>query len=104
MALYSYYVIQIKLLDTDNSKIISRVYNLAGLSFSCKELTDEIKKHFNDFKFRHELDFRDKVAQSWPSSINDKESRVEWGWNPECNNVSKLVETVIQTIKKNNQY
>ena len=88
-------------IEADNSKLRSRVYNLAGLSFSCKELTDEIKKYFTDFQFKHVIDFRDKVAQSWPSSINDSEARADWGWSPECDNVAKLVQIVTKSIKNN---
>ena len=91
-------------IEADDSKLNSRVYNISGLSFCCSELTYEIKKTFRDFKFRHEIDFRDAVAQSWPGSIYDKEAREDWGWKPICDNVEKLTNMMVQTIRDNYHY
>lgn len=31
------------------------------------------------FKVDYEPDFRQKIADSWPKSIDDKESKADWG-------------------------
>lgn len=54
-------------------------YNLAGMSFSPSEIYNEIKKSYPNFKIEYNSDFRQKIADKWPKSIDDKEARNEWG-------------------------
>ncbi|NNF75984.1 MAG: NAD-dependent epimerase, partial [Flavobacteriaceae bacterium] len=55
-------------------------YNLSGVSFSPKELTAAIQKHIPEFKIEYNPDFRQKIADSWPNSIDDGPAREHWGW------------------------
>jgi nucleoside-diphosphate-sugar epimerase len=64
---------------TENIKIRSS-YNLAAMSFTPTEIATEIKKHFPDFKVTYKPDFRQKIADSWPASIDDSAARTDWNW------------------------
>ena len=55
-------------------------YNLAGMSFSPKEIAESIRSHYPEFNIQYAPDFRQKIADSWPSSINDDCARNDWGW------------------------
>lgn len=55
-------------------------YNLAGMSFSPREIAESIRSHFPEFSIRYAPDFRQKIADSWPASINDDCARNDWGW------------------------
>jgi len=70
----------IDIMEADASKIKLRSsYNVAGISFSPKTLTEEIKKHKPDFKISYKPDFRQAIADSWPQSIDDSHARKDWG-------------------------
>lgn len=70
--------------DAEDIKIRSS-YNLSGMSFTPKELATEIMKHYPNFTINYEPDFRQKIADSWPASIDDSEARKDWGWKNDFN-------------------
>jgi nucleoside-diphosphate-sugar epimerase len=57
-------------------------YNLAGMSFSPKEIFQSIQKHYPNFSISYSPDFRQQIADSWPDSIDDSFAREDWGWKP----------------------
>ncbi len=70
------------IMDVDSKKLSIRTsYNLAGISFSPKELAKEIQKYI-PLKVKYCPDQRQKIADSWPKSIDDSWARKDWGWQP----------------------
>ncbi len=74
-------------------------YNLAAVNFSPKELELEIKKLVPNFELSYAPDFRQNIANSWPSSIDDSSARADWGWE-EHFDFEGLVFNVIEGFKK----
>jgi len=71
------------LIEADVSKLKHHAdFNVAAMSFSAGELAGEIRKHIPGFKVEYKPDFRQRIADSWPRSIDDSAARQEWGWNP----------------------
>jgi len=71
----------IEIMQAPSEKIkIRSSYNLSGVSFTPKEIAEEIKKHIPDFTISYQPDFRQKIADSWPGSIDDSSARTDWGW------------------------
>ncbi|HUK74272.1 MAG TPA: NAD-dependent epimerase/dehydratase family protein, partial [Nitrososphaerales archaeon] len=71
------------LMDASPKKVTYRMgYNVAGLSFSAGDLAKEIKKHIPGFSCEFVPDFRQKIADSWPESVDDSRARKDWGWKP----------------------
>ena len=76
----------IDLMEAKSQNITIRTsYNLAAISFSAKELEKEIQKHIPQFKCTYKPDFRQKIADSWPKTIDDSQARKDWNWKPKYN-------------------
>ena len=74
----------INLMQADAELIkVRSSYNVAGMSFSPEELASEIQKHIPDFKISYKPDIRQKYADSWPQSIDDRIAQRDWGWKAE---------------------
>ncbi|SFA99636.1 Nucleoside-diphosphate-sugar epimerase [Flavobacterium swingsii] len=91
--------VNIMQVPSENVKIRSS-YNLSGMSFTPAEIAEEIKKHFPDFTIDYEPDFRQKIADSWPASIDDSEARKDWGWKNDFDMENMTVE-MITKLKEN---
>jgi nucleoside-diphosphate-sugar epimerase len=90
----------IDIMDADINKLKHHCdFNVGSMSFSAKELADEIKKHIPDFKCEFKPDFRQDIADSWPSSIDDNAARKEWGWKPSFN-LSSMTEDMLNKLGK----
>jgi nucleoside-diphosphate-sugar epimerase len=74
--------IEIMQAPAENIKIRS-AYNLSAMDFTPVEITDAIKKHIPDFTIDYAPDFRQKIADSWPQSIDDSSARQDWNWKHE---------------------
>ena len=58
-------------------------YNVSGMSFSPREIAESIQSLHPNFQVQYAPDFRQQIADSWPSSINDDCARKDWGWKAE---------------------
>ena len=74
-------------------------YNLAGVSFTPKKIAAEVSKHIPNFEMSYNLDFRQTIADSWPSSIDDSHAQKDWGWKLEYN-LEKITSDMIRNLKK----
>ena len=73
-------------------------YNLAGMSFNPDEIYREIKKHYPAFEIDYQPDFRQKIADTWPQSIDDSAAQKDWNWKAEFN-LEKMVADMITHLK-----
>src|SRR6187397_219829 len=74
----------IELMEAPSEKIkVRSSYNIGAISFTPQEQAASIQKIIADFKIDYAPDFRQKIANSWPESIDDSVARNDWGWKPE---------------------
>ena len=74
-------------------------YNLAAMSFTPSEIAEEIKKHIPEFTITYHPDFRQKIADSWPASIDDSAAREDWNWNHKFD-ISSMTKDMLDHLKK----
>ena len=74
-------------------------YNLSAMSFNPKEIAESIKKHIPEFEISYEPDFRQKIADSWPQSIDDSDARNDWGWKHSYS-LDEMTKIMIENLKK----
>lgn len=72
-------------------------YNLGGISFTPKELAEEIKIHYPDFKIHYAPDERQAIADSWPQSIDDSTAKQDWDWK-HAFNLERMVQVMLDNV------
>jgi nucleoside-diphosphate-sugar epimerase len=78
---------------------IHSAYNLAAMSFTPREIAAEITKHLPDFTISYNPDFRQKIADSWPASIDDSCARKDWGWNHQFD-LANMTQVMLEMLQQ----
>jgi len=70
------------LLEAPLEHLTERVYNVSGVSFTPKQVAEQIKKYMPNFEIQYKPDWniRQKIADSWPKSLDDSLARKDWKW------------------------
>ena len=90
----------IQLMNADPKKIAIRTaYNLTAISFSAKELAENVAQHIKGFTCTFTPDERQKIADSWPSTIDDSKAREDWGWQHQFD-LEQISIDMIKNLKK----
>jgi nucleoside-diphosphate-sugar epimerase len=77
-------------------------FNVGSMSFTAKELEESIRKRIPDFTCTYKPDYRQDIADSWPSSIDDSAAREEWGWEPEWD-LDAMTEDMLNKLRKRHE-
>jgi nucleoside-diphosphate-sugar epimerase len=72
-------------------------YNVTAISFSAAELVAEIQQHLPHFTCSYAPDFRQTIADSWPSVIDDSKARADWGWQHKYD-LAAIVEDMLEKV------
>ena len=80
------------------SLTVHTAYNLGGMSFTPKELAEEIKKEMSDFTIDYQPDFRQQIADSWPASIDDSVAKKDWGLSYEYG-ITEMTKDMLKNLK-----
>lgn len=88
----------IQLMEAPANKISVRTsYNIAGMSFSPKEIAEAIQQHIPTFTIDYIADYRQQIANSWPQSIDDAVARKDWGWQEDFN-LEKMTKDMLENL------
>jgi nucleoside-diphosphate-sugar epimerase len=88
----------IELMDAPSASLkVHSAYNLSGCSFTPAQIAEEIKKHIPNFNISYAPDFRQAIADSWPSSIDDNAAREDWGWREKFG-LTQMVKVMLENV------
>ena len=86
------------LMDAPAAQVRERhAYNLAGISFTPRQLADAIARRLPDFALTSIPDQRQAIAASWPASIDDSAAQGDWSWSPR-DTLDSLVDDMLAHI------
>lgn len=89
----------IEIMEAPADKVKQRSsYNLSGMSFTPEQIAVAIKKRIPEFEITYNPDFRQAIADSWPSSIDDSEATKDWSWNRSFD-LEQMVNEMIDNLK-----
>ncbi len=92
----------IALAFAESKTLKRRVYNVHSMRLSPDDILAAIHRHLPEFRCRFEPDFRQKIAESWPASIDDRFAREEWGWQPEFD-LDGMTRDMLHKLSSKNQ-
>ncbi|WP_409270210.1 L-threonine 3-dehydrogenase [Neobacillus sp. SCS-31] len=90
----------INLMEADPAKLIHRnSFNVTAMSFDPEELAAEIRKHIPDFEMTYDVDLvRQRIADSWPNSIDASAAAEEWGFRAEYD-IARMTADMLDKLK-----
>jgi len=74
-------------------------YNVAGVSFTPREIAAAIGRRIEGFTMSYEPDFRQGIASNWPRSIDDSAARHDWGWRPHFD-LAAIVDDMLDNLRQ----
>jgi nucleoside-diphosphate-sugar epimerase len=89
----------IQLMDADPAKLKHRnSFNISAMSLEPEMIAAEIRKHIPGFKLDYLVDDgKQRIADTWPNSMDDSCARAEWHWKPEWN-LASMTEDMLKAI------
>jgi nucleoside-diphosphate-sugar epimerase len=77
---------------------IRSAYNLGGISFTPKTISEAIQNVLPNFEIVYQPDFRQAIADSWPNSIDDSIAEKDWGWKHQFD-LDAMVKVMLENVQ-----
>lgn len=92
----------VQLMEAEPSRLIHRnAFNVTAFSAAPEDFATIIKKYIPEFVLDYDVDpMRQKIANSWPNSIDASAAKEEWGFRPEYDLEKMTVDMLYQLSKK----
>ncbi|NRD79592.1 L-threonine 3-dehydrogenase [Bacillus sp. BRMEA1] len=90
----------IDLMEADPNKLVHRnSFNVTAMSFDPEEISASIAKYIPGFKLSYNVDpARQKIAESWPNSIDPSAAKEEWDFKVEYD-LDKMTKDMIEKLR-----
>ncbi|MGX4670841.1 L-threonine 3-dehydrogenase [Cerasibacillus sp. JNUCC 74] len=90
----------IQLMEANPANLKHRnAFNITAFSAEPEDFARAIKKHIPDFTLEYQVDpVRQKIADSWPNSLDSTAAMEEWGFKAEYD-LDKMTSNMLEKIK-----
>ncbi|SET51797.1 L-threonine 3-dehydrogenase [Oceanobacillus limi] len=91
----------VQLMEADPSKLEHRnAFNISAISAAPEDFAKAIRKHIPEFELSYDVDpVRQKIADSWPNSIDSSAAAKEWGFKAEYD-LDKMTKEMLEKISE----
>ncbi len=91
----------INLMEADPAKLVHRnAFNVTAMNFDPEIIAESIRKYIPEFTMDYKVDrVKEKIAASWPNSMDDSAAREEWGWTPDYD-LDTMTRDMLETLSK----
>lgn len=91
----------IQVMEADASRLVHRnAFNVTAMNFTPEELAAAIRRQIPEFEIEYDVDpVRQKIADSWPDSLDDSAAREEWDWQPDFG-LDEMVEDMLENLRR----
>lgn len=87
------------IIEADNARLTQRTYNVTAMSFTPAQVAASIAKVIPGFTCAYQPDFRQKIADTWPRSIDDSHARADWGWKHDYD-LDRMTVDMLENLRK----
>ncbi|WP_027965136.1 L-threonine 3-dehydrogenase [Halalkalibacillus halophilus] len=91
----------IQLMEADSEKLVHRnAFNITAVSASPEDFEAAIKKQLPEFTMDYKVDpVRQKIAESWPNSIDCAAAKDEWGFEAKYD-IDKMTTDMLEKLRE----
>ncbi|MFC3041228.1 L-threonine 3-dehydrogenase [Virgibacillus xinjiangensis] len=91
----------VQLMEADPAKLIHRnAFNISAFSAAPEDFARSIQNHIPEFEMKYEVDpVRQKIADSWPNSIDSSAAQQEWGFHVDYD-LDKMTKDMLEKVKQ----
>ncbi|MCI6643798.1 MAG: L-threonine 3-dehydrogenase, partial [Bacteroidales bacterium] len=91
----------VNLMEANPDRLVHRNgFNVTAMSFDPEGIAAAIRKQIPTFEMAYQIDpLKERIASSWPDSIDDLCARQEWDWKPRFD-LDAMTVDMIETLRK----
>jgi nucleoside-diphosphate-sugar epimerase len=87
----------LQLMNSDKAQR-GKAYNIGSMSISPADMEKSIQEHLPEFNCTYQPDFRQPIADSWPSDVDDSDAKADWNWNPRFD-LKKTTQLMLDSLR-----
>ena len=91
----------VRLMEANPDKLVHRnAFNIAAMSFAPEDVGAAIRARIPEFRLTYQVDpIRQRIAESWPNSIDASCAIAEWGFNPRFD-LESMTQDMLEKLEK----